>query len=196
MSDISKYVEPLKDECGRLYDPALRNYLCSFVSSEDARRLEAFASLRWLMQELRHNRSRRTEKHGLSEGRFELLMRLKFDGDAPLGELANDLHVSARNVTGLVDHLERDGLVQRVPDPKDRRSVHAHLTDMGSAAIDKLWRQILDSTLEMIKDISQDELDQLRHTSVRLLQSLRTQTREVAEAHPDGSEAHQEGKRP
>jgi DNA-binding MarR family transcriptional regulator len=48
-----------------------------------------------------------------------------------LGELAQRLACVRSNVTQLVDRLESDGLVRREPDPSDRRSIRAVITDTG-----------------------------------------------------------------
>jgi DNA-binding MarR family transcriptional regulator len=48
-----------------------------------------------------------------------------------LGELAQRLACVRSNVTQLVDRLESDGLVRREPDPADRRSIRAIITDSG-----------------------------------------------------------------
>jgi DNA-binding MarR family transcriptional regulator len=48
-----------------------------------------------------------------------------------LGQLAEKIACVKSNVTQLVDRLENDGLVKRVPDPDDRRSVLAAVTEEG-----------------------------------------------------------------
>lgn len=48
-----------------------------------------------------------------------------------LGELAARLSCVRSNITQLVDRLEADGLVRRVDDAADRRSVRAELTERG-----------------------------------------------------------------
>jgi DNA-binding MarR family transcriptional regulator len=58
-------------------------------------------------------------------------------GSLPLGQLAERLACVKSNVTQLVDRLEIDGLVSRAPDPNDRRSRLAVLTDAGRRA----WEQ-------------------------------------------------------
>ncbi|MBL7255545.1 MarR family winged helix-turn-helix transcriptional regulator [Paractinoplanes lichenicola] len=50
---------------------------------------------------------------------------------APMRDLAGVLHCDASNVTGIVDGLERRGLVTREPAPTDRRVKHLILTDEG-----------------------------------------------------------------
>jgi len=69
---------------------------------------------------------------GLSGAKFSVLSELVRSGEAmPLSELASRLACVRSNMTQLVDRLEADGLVRRVADPNDRRSVKAQITDEG-----------------------------------------------------------------
>jgi DNA-binding MarR family transcriptional regulator len=170
------------DEGGRLYDERLRATLDPLVGPESARRLEVFAAIRWLMSRSHQFMGRWADQHGLSEGRLQVLMRLRQHGDQPLGVLAEALHVSARNVTGLVDHLEGDGIVVRVPDPEDRRSVRAHLTERGQQLIDGIWKEFMQRSLELTKDIPQEDLDLVRHTCLHLIQRIEHQLDEEGTA--------------
>ena len=142
------------------------------VGPEAARRLEGFAAMRWFVQRSHQRMERWLEQHGLTEGRMQILMRLRHQGDVPLGELAEEMRVSPRNITGLVDNLERDGLVERVPDTTDRRSVHAHLTQRGKDLIDGIWREALQRSLLLTEGMSQEDLDLLRDTCLRMVQRL------------------------
>ncbi len=102
-----------------------------------------------------------------------VLFRLYRCGDTPLGDLADDLESSPRNITGLVDHLERDGLVERVPDPEDRRSVRARLTEAGRVRIEAIWQEGLEHQFEVVEGFSKDDLAQLRHLCLKLVESAR-----------------------
>jgi DNA-binding MarR family transcriptional regulator len=170
------------DTGGRLFDERLRATLDPLVGPEAARRLEAFAAIRWLTSRSHQFMGRWADQHGLSEGRLQVLMRLRQQGDQPLGVLAEALHVSARNVTGLVDHLEGDGLVVRVPDPEDRRSVRAHLTDQGQELINRIWKEFMQRSLELTKDLPQEDLDLVRHTCLHLIQRIENQLSEEGTA--------------
>ena len=69
---------------------------------------------------------------GLSAAKFSVLSELVRSGEAlALGELASRLACVRSNMTQLVDRLEADGLVRRVADPGDRRSVKAQITEEG-----------------------------------------------------------------
>src|SRR3954467_5992670 len=72
---------------------------------------------------------------GLSLPKLAALHQLSLAGDSlPLGQLAERLACVKSNVTQLVDRLEADGVVERRPDPNDRRSRLAMLTDRGRKA--------------------------------------------------------------
>jgi DNA-binding MarR family transcriptional regulator len=69
---------------------------------------------------------------GLSVPRLAALQRLvDAGGSLPLGQLADRLACVKSNVTQLVDRLEAEGLVTRSPDPEDKRSRLAIITDTG-----------------------------------------------------------------
>lgn len=72
------------------------------------------------------------EPVGLSLAKFGALSRLVAAGEPlPLGTLAERCACVRSNITQLVDRLEAEGLVARVDDPRDRRSIRAELTPEG-----------------------------------------------------------------
>ena len=120
-----------------------------------------------------HLQERWAESHGLSEGRLGVLFRLYRRGECPLGNLADELESTPRNITGLVDHLEKDGLVERVPDSEDRRSVRARLTEAGRVRIEAIWKEGHERQFEMVEGFSTDDLAQLRHLCLQLAENAR-----------------------
>jgi DNA-binding MarR family transcriptional regulator len=70
---------------------------------------------------------------GLTFSRYEALTLLSFarGGALPLGKIGARLQVHPTSVTNVVDGLERDGLVERIPHPSDRRTTLARITDTG-----------------------------------------------------------------
>jgi DNA-binding MarR family transcriptional regulator len=71
---------------------------------------------------------------GLSYAKYEVLKLLHDAGEpVTLGGLAEGASCARSNITQIVDRLEMDGLVRRVDDPSDRRSIRAELTESGSA---------------------------------------------------------------
>ncbi|HEX7262536.1 MAG TPA: MarR family transcriptional regulator [Candidatus Dormibacteraeota bacterium] len=163
--------EVARDDDGRLYSTRMRELFEPLHVDMSA--VEALTALKIASRSLGLLMERWAETHGLSEGRMGVLFRLYRCGDTPLGDLANDLGSSPRNITGLVDHLERDGLVERVPDPEDRRSVRARLTEAGRVQIDAIWKEGIEHQFEMVEGFSKDDLAQLRHLCLQLVVNAR-----------------------
>nr|WP_312987814.1 MarR family transcriptional regulator [Comamonas koreensis] len=80
--------------------------------------------------------------HGLSEGRFVLLFLLDAapDGLAP-NMLAERAGVTRATVTGLLDGLEREGLVARHAEASDRRALRIRLTRKGQQIAQQVFAQ-------------------------------------------------------
>jgi DNA-binding MarR family transcriptional regulator len=161
------------DPNGCLYDPRMREVLRRQGRDVEPG-TEALAAVRILGKKLHITMERWAEQFGLSEGRFQILVRLKHqpDGRFTMGELAEMLDVSPRTVTGLVDNLERDGLVKRVDDPSDRRSVYAELTEQGRERIEALWRETAGVQAALTEGLNESELIQLRHLCLSLIQAM------------------------
>ena len=161
------------DENGCLFDPRIREFL-----GQAGRRpepgAEALAAVRVLAKQLPLSMERWAEAHGLSDGRFQVLMRLqhKPDGRMTMGDIAEIVDVSPRTVTGLVDNLERDGLVRRVDDPHDRRSVYAELTDKGRERVRAVWSEANTAQHALTSRFKESDLVQLRHLCLQLIQAM------------------------
>ena len=81
------------------------------------------------------------KRFGLTPASFNLLMLLKHGKDPQTftqEEIGNRLVVSPSNMTGLVDRLEKRGLVRRAPG-RDRRSKLLQITSKGSGLLDEVW---------------------------------------------------------
>lgn len=79
-------------------------------------------------------------KHGLLQGRWWvliLLMREESLTSTP-SSLAEKAGVSRATMTGLIDGLEQVGLVKRIFDKEDRRSVQIQLTLAGQTKLDEV----------------------------------------------------------
>lgn len=84
-------------------------------------------------------RARLREAFATTLPRFDLLAQLDRASDGlTMGELSSRLMVSNGNVTGLTEALVREGLVSRLPEPDDRRSLRIRLTAAGKRAFDAM----------------------------------------------------------
>jgi DNA-binding MarR family transcriptional regulator len=73
-------------------------------------------------------------KRGLTRARATALWEIARSPPLTQRDLAERLQVTPRNVTGLVDGLERTGFVRRTSHPSDRRAITLALTRKGRAA--------------------------------------------------------------
>ena len=79
-------------------------------------------------------------EYGLTLPEWHVMSRLRLarpDHRSSPGELATDLELSSGAMTSRLDRLEQQGLVRRLPDPKDRRGIVVELTEEGKAAWDR-----------------------------------------------------------
>lgn len=83
---------------------------------------------------LENRLERALETVGLSIAKYGVLALLvEAEGPMPLSELAARQSCVRSNMTQLIDRMEAEGMVQRVPDPTDRRIVRAGITERGRA---------------------------------------------------------------
>ena len=68
---------------------------------------------------------------GLTTPQILLLQAIRARSDVTIGELANEVSLSQATVTTILDRLEKRELVYRERSTKDKRKVHAHLTEAG-----------------------------------------------------------------
>jgi DNA-binding MarR family transcriptional regulator len=173
-----------RDAAGCLYDQRFRELLTKMgltLHDVNLGAVEALAAVRVAARGIRLLVDRQADQHGLTEGRMQLLFRLALSDDhqLALGDLALALDVSPRNITGLVDHLEADGLVERIPDPHDRRSIQAQLTPAGLTKISAVLREPVAIPSRIAARLSPEELVLLRDLCYRLVEtmaSLRAET--------------------
>lgn len=106
---------------------------------------------------------RHAAEFGISDAKLEVLEVLSCCSGrrACLFSLGDRLGVTRPNITKLVDGLERQGLVTRVPHPVDRRMVQAQLTPDGAAVaaqalpgrvalMERAWASLEDDELERL----------------------------------------------
>jgi len=85
------------------------------------------------------NEAQHLKAFDLTAPQFGVLEALAHLGPMKMCEIGNKLLMSGANVTGVVDRLEKKGLVRRVMDAEDRRMFLIHLTEAGSKVIAKFF---------------------------------------------------------
>ena len=148
---------------------------------------EAFLHLLYTGDEVFGVSDRSLAGHNISHGRFGVLMLLWrsvqpraarllgaeecVPGPRTPAELAEAAGVTRATMTGLIDTLERDGYVQREPDPVDRRQMSVLLTPRG----EKFLMEFLPGHFKAIAAIMATLSESERKTLVRLLVKVQQQ---------------------
>jgi DNA-binding MarR family transcriptional regulator len=104
--------------------------------------------------------------------RFDLLANLEREDGQTLAALSRRMLVTAGNLTGLVDRAERDGVVERRADPRDRRLSRVYLTPKGRELITGLLPVHADHIGELLGGLDGAERRELRRLLGKLRDSL------------------------
>ena len=98
------------------------------------------------------------------------------DRNVRMSEIADALHTTQANVTGVVDRLEERGLVKRVRDQRDRRVVHVSITKDGLEALRVLRETFREQVERVLAPLSDAERAQLAALCAKAL----------GDTHPEG----------
>ncbi len=89
------------------------------------------AAIRRIIQAVELNSRRLVESIGLTGPQLAVLREAARCGPMPVGALARAVHLSQPTVTGILNRLEKRGLIQRERSVNDRRAVNVNVTEAG-----------------------------------------------------------------
>jgi len=103
-------------------------------------------------------RARLRERFDTTLPRFDLMSQLwRYPEGLKMNELSRHLMVTGGNITGIVDPLEQQGLVERRAEPADRRAYRVQLTRTGRKAFAEMARAHEEWVVEMLAGLSRKE---------------------------------------
>ena len=137
---------------------------------EDHRALRLWLRLLTCSQLIeRRVRSRLRSRFDTTLPRFDLMSQLeRHPAGLKMGELSRLLMVTGGNVTGIVDQLVKEGLVERVDDAADRRAWRVRLTRAGDKAFAEMAREHEAWVVELLAGLTRKESDALMQLLARL----------------------------
>lgn len=166
----------VEDDAGYLYDAASREVLTRVgkLDGDKLLRTEAIRAMVMAIKRLDQLIEDELVDTGVTHGQYKALMCVKNYGvtGTQMHAIAGFLGVTPRNVTGLVDGLEAAGLVERVPDPADRRATIVRVTAEGDAAAMRSRRVHQAVVNKVMGILTEQEKLQLRHLSTKLLHAV------------------------
>ena len=109
---------------------------------------------------------------GLSGRELDLVALLSSSGPTSVKSLVADLGLPRSTMTAIVDRLEARGLIKRLPNPQDRRSVILEATPSASQALHRYRDGMLSFVQHLRVVLRQDEQDQLTHLIQKIDESF------------------------
>lgn len=126
--------------------------------------VEVFSRISRLSRHLDLARRTAFAAHGIEPWEFDVLAALRRVGDpyelSP-GRLIRETLVTSGTMTNRVDRLVARALVERLPDPHDRRGVLVRLAPEGKQAVDGAFEALLAEEAALIDDLPDGERERL-----------------------------------
>lgn len=150
----------------------------TIARAEDHRALRIWLRLLTCTQLIeRQVRTRLRAEFATTLPRFDLMAQLeRYPEGLKMNALSRLLMVTGGNVTAIVDQLEKEGLVERLDEPADRRAFRIRLTRSGEKTFAEMARAHEGWVVELLGGLSRKEHEEL----LKLLAKLKSSAVEVA----------------
>lgn len=114
------------------------------------------------------------DNYPITPPQFVALQHLQDSRDLTIGELSKKMYLAFSTTTDLVDRMEKNNLIERVRDPKDRRVVRVHLLDKGKEIIKEVIEKRQEYLREILSSYSEEELEMLRLSFDKLYNEMKS----------------------
>lgn len=136
---------------------------------------EAEMRLRKISRIIKKNGRKILTNYTITSPQFTALQCVLEEGDLTIGELSQKIGLAFSTTTDIVDRMEKNQLVKRVRDEKDRRVVRIHVLDKGKQIIDEVIHKRQQYLSDVLEGFTEEQTEKLNE----LLQLLLTQMIEV-----------------
>lgn len=112
--------------------------------------------------------SERLAEFGVTPGQYGILNCIWSQGSATPKEIAQKLHLENSTVSGMLDKLQKGGMVTRILDPNDRRSIRVEATEAGNAIREDVLRAVDELNQTVLAPFTAQQRQQLLELLRRL----------------------------
>ncbi|MDF2839368.1 MAG: transcriptional regulator, MarR family [Clostridia bacterium] len=99
--------------------------------------------------------------YDITPPQFNALQFLVNEGELTISELSNKLFLAPSTITDLIDRMEKNALVMRKKDDKDRRIVKLQVLEKGNLLINQVISRRCSYLQMILKDMPVDDMDRL-----------------------------------
>lgn len=111
-------------------------------------------------------------RHGVSAPQLATLQELSRRSSLSIGELTRAVHLSQSTMTGILDRLERRGLVRRERSPEDKRRSHVRLTEAGDRLLAEAPPLLHEEFIRRFNNLADWEQTQILSTLQRVVSMM------------------------
>jgi len=115
----------------------------------------------------------------LTGSQWKIILALNLSDGLSQKELAEKIYVDGSTLVPIMDKMEREELVERIPDPKDRRNNRIFLTKKSESVVDSIIEIILQVRKLAYKGLSQEELESARAILKKIMDNADSVTNKV-----------------
>ena len=130
-------------------------------------------SMVYLYSESRRVTRAVAEQYGLTGSQLLVLKMLEPRGQLSLSELSERIRAKNSTVTGIIDRMERDGLVQRRRSGEDRRVVYIELTSRGRKLASDAKVDPMQLFRALLEDLPSRDAAELERITTKLVARVR-----------------------
>ncbi|MEJ2724292.1 MAG: MarR family transcriptional regulator [Deltaproteobacteria bacterium] len=136
----------------------------------------ATKNIGWLLRRLMQAEEQYTKAlektHHVTSAQLSCLLALYENGPLPPSQIGRIIMVNSSTVTGIIDRLERKGLVERARTSQDRRIITISLTGEGSMLVKNAPLPVQNKIVAGIRRLSTEEVEQIVCGLTRLTSML------------------------
>jgi DNA-binding MarR family transcriptional regulator len=125
-----------------------------------------------LERSVRREIEERVKPYGLTVPQYTTLTILRHQGALSNAQLARRAYVRPQSMNQVIQLLERDGLIERIPDENHRRILRTRLTSQGLKILTACDRSVNRMEKAMLRDLSQEERDFLLQALMHAVAAL------------------------
>jgi len=115
----------------------------------------------------------------LTGSKWKIILALNLGDGLSQKELAEKIYIDASTLVPIIDKMEQSGLVERKPDPKDRRNNRIFLTKKSESVVDSIIEIVLKVRKIVYKGLSQEEVESARITLKKIMDNADDATKKI-----------------
>ena len=143
--------------------------------SRDTAITEIMQSLRRIFKAIQDYSYDVSDKFGTTGPQLWALKTISQNESLSLGELGRRMYLHPSTITGLIDRLEKKGLVERDRDQTDRRVIKLRLTSKGKGLVKRAPNPIQGKMIYGLRKLKRKELNSIHHSVQKLVEVMEVQ---------------------